>query len=203
MTLPSRKELEIIIELVWCQSACVHARSLLSCLTVCNPMDYSPSGSSVHGILQARIVKWVAISSSRGSSRPSDCNHISYVSCIGRWVLYHYPHLHLVVKGKSSHLLSWFPDPPSLIPKLHVMTTVTSATNAEEVKHNLITSILMLHPSLGLSKATNMAGGLGKPGSVGSSLCLWDRKKAVSLALSPSLSPVHPLICSYSHSLTC
>ena len=72
MTLPSRKELEIIIELVWCQSACVHARSLLSCLTVCNPMDYSPSGSSVHGILQARIVKWVAISSSRGSFWSTD-----------------------------------------------------------------------------------------------------------------------------------
>ena len=106
MTLPSRKELEIIIELVWCQSACVHAKSLQSCLTLCNPMDYSPSGSSVHGILQARIVKWVAISSSRGSSQLRDCNHISYVSCIGRWVLYHYPHLHLVIKGKSSHLLS-------------------------------------------------------------------------------------------------
>ena len=117
MTLPSRKELEIITELVWCQSACVHARSLLSCLTVCNPMDYSPSGSSVHGILQARIVKWVAISSSRGSSRPRDCNHISYVSCIGRWVLYHYPHLYLVVKGKSSHLLSWFPPLPKSDPK--------------------------------------------------------------------------------------
>ena len=38
------------------------------CLTLCNPMDYSPPGSSVHGILQARILEWVAISSSRGSS---------------------------------------------------------------------------------------------------------------------------------------
>ena len=166
-------------------------------------MDYSPSGSSVHGILQARIVKWVAISSSRGSSRLMDCNHISYVSCIGRWVLYHYPHLHLVIKGKSSHLWSWLFFLPSLIPKLHVLTTVTSATNAEEVKHNLMASILMLHPSFRLSKATNTAGGLGKTGSAGSSLCLWGRKKAVSLVLSPPLSPVHPLIYSYSHSLTC
>ena len=38
------------------------------CLTLCDPMDCSPPGSSVHGILQARIVEWVAISSSRGSS---------------------------------------------------------------------------------------------------------------------------------------
>ena len=39
-----------------------------SCLTLCDPMDYSPLGSSVHGILQARILEWVAISFSRGSS---------------------------------------------------------------------------------------------------------------------------------------
>ena len=39
-----------------------------SCPTLCNPMDNSPPGSSVHGIFQARILKWVAISSSRGSS---------------------------------------------------------------------------------------------------------------------------------------
>ena len=38
------------------------------CLTLCNPVDCSPLGSSVHGILQARILEWVAISSSRGSS---------------------------------------------------------------------------------------------------------------------------------------
>ena len=43
-----------------------------SCPTLCDPMDCSPPGSSVHGILQARILEWIAISSSRGSSRPSD-----------------------------------------------------------------------------------------------------------------------------------
>ena len=42
------------------------------CLTLCNSMGYSPSGSSVHRIFQARIVKGVAISSSRGSSGPRD-----------------------------------------------------------------------------------------------------------------------------------
>ena len=43
-----------------------------SCLTLCDPMDCSPPGSSAHGILQARILEWVAMPSSRGSSRPRD-----------------------------------------------------------------------------------------------------------------------------------
>ena len=43
----------------------------------CDPMDYSPPGSSVHGISRARILEWVAISLSRGSSRPRDQNCIS------------------------------------------------------------------------------------------------------------------------------
>ena len=46
-------------------------------------------GSSVHAILQARILEWVARASSRGSSRPRDRTGVSYISCIGRWVLYH------------------------------------------------------------------------------------------------------------------
>ena len=48
-----------------------------------DPMDCSPPGSSVHGILQARILQWVAISFSSGFSQPRDWTH---VSCIGRWV---------------------------------------------------------------------------------------------------------------------
>ena len=59
-----------------------------SCLTLCNPMDCSLPGSSVHGISQARIQKWVAISSPRGSSQPRDRNRISCISCIGRRFLY-------------------------------------------------------------------------------------------------------------------
>ena len=55
------------------------------CPTLCNLMDCSPPGSSVHGILQARILEWVAFSFSRGSSQPSDRTH---VSCIGRWILF-------------------------------------------------------------------------------------------------------------------
>ena len=51
-------------------------------LTLCKPMDYSPPGSSVHGILQVRILEWVAISSSRESSQPRDQTRISCVSGI-------------------------------------------------------------------------------------------------------------------------
>ena len=50
--------------------ACVRAKSLQLYLTLCNSMDCSPPGSSVHGIFQARILEWVAIPSSRGSSQP-------------------------------------------------------------------------------------------------------------------------------------
>ena len=67
---------------------CVCAKLLQSCPTLCNPVDCSLPGSSVHGILQARILEWVAMPSSRASSRARDQTHISYVSCIGRRVLY-------------------------------------------------------------------------------------------------------------------
>ena len=48
------------------------AKSLQSCLTLCDSVDCSPPGSSIHGILQARILAWVAMPSSSGSSRPRD-----------------------------------------------------------------------------------------------------------------------------------
>ena len=50
----------------------VLVKSLQSCPTLCDPMDCSPPGSSVHGISQGRIPEWVAIFSSRGSYRPRD-----------------------------------------------------------------------------------------------------------------------------------
>ena len=53
------------------------AKLLQSCLTLCDSMDVSPPGSSLHGILQARILACVAIPSSRGSSRPGDQTCIS------------------------------------------------------------------------------------------------------------------------------
>ena len=62
--------------LVWC------SRYVMS---DCFPMDCSQPGSSLHGILQARLLEWVFISFSRGSSQPKDRTH---VSCIGRQIFY-------------------------------------------------------------------------------------------------------------------
>ena len=62
-------------------NACMPPKSLQSCPTLCNAMDHSPPGFSVHGILQTRIQEWVAIPSSRGSSQPRDRTHISQISC--------------------------------------------------------------------------------------------------------------------------
>ena len=67
---------------------CGHAQSI-SCSILCDPMDCSPSGFSVHGIFQARILEWAAISYSWGSSQARDPNPVSCVSCIVRQILYH------------------------------------------------------------------------------------------------------------------
>ena len=60
-----------------------------SCPTLCDPMDSSPPGSSVHGIFQARILGWVAISYSRESFWPRDRTWVSCVFHIGRQILFH------------------------------------------------------------------------------------------------------------------
>ena len=73
----------------------VCVKSLQSCPILCHPMDCSPPDSSVHRILQARILEWIAVPFSRGSSPPRGGTCVSYVSCIGRQVL-----LRLVPSGK-------------------------------------------------------------------------------------------------------
>ena len=74
----------------------------------CYPMDCSPSGSSLHGIFQTRILEWVAISYSRGSSQPRDQTHVSCISCIGRHSL---PLCHLdTFKVDVSLSYPWIPD---------------------------------------------------------------------------------------------
>ena len=65
-----------------CVTLCMHAKSLQSCLTLWDPMGCSPPGSSVQGILQARILEWVAMPS-RGSSRPRDRTCICL--CLLHW----------------------------------------------------------------------------------------------------------------------
>ena len=68
---------------------CCSAKSPQARPTLCDPMDCSPPGSSVCEILQARILKWVAILFSRGSSQTRDWTWMCYLSCTGRKVLRH------------------------------------------------------------------------------------------------------------------
>ena len=72
------------------------AKSLQPSLTLCNPMDHSLPGSSVYGILLGRVLEWIAMPSSRGPSLPRDHARVSYISCFGRHVLYHWCHLAVV-----------------------------------------------------------------------------------------------------------
>ena len=70
-----------------------HLQSLLvtqSCLTLCDHMDCSPPGFSIHAIVQARILEWVAVSYPRRSSWSRDWTHISCISYVGRQILYHW-----------------------------------------------------------------------------------------------------------------
>ena len=85
-----------------CFHVSVHDKSLHLCPTLCDPMDCSPPGSSVQGILQAGILEWIAISFFRGSSRCKDRTHVSCISCIGRQILYNECHLWL-------EFISWPP----------------------------------------------------------------------------------------------
>ena len=71
----------------------MHAQSLHLGPTLWDPIDCSLPGPSVHGVIQARILEWIALPSSRGSSRPRDWTCVSYISCVGRQVLYRQSHL--------------------------------------------------------------------------------------------------------------
>ena len=90
----------------------LYVKLLQSRLTLCDPVNHIQPGSSVHGILQARILEWVAISFFTGSSQPRDR---TCISCIGRRSLYHWatrkPN-HFLIHRKQRHravssVLSW------------------------------------------------------------------------------------------------
>ena len=89
---------------------CLHAQSLQLCPTLCNPVDYSLPGSSVHGIFScrkathsvfSRILEWVAIPFSRGSSRPRDQTGVFRVTCIARGFFITEPLGNLLLKYPS------------------------------------------------------------------------------------------------------
>ena len=88
--------LQVLIEHLLCaspdlyiglDSVCAHSITQ-SCPPLCDTMVCSLPGSAIHGISQARTLQWVARPSSKGSCRPRDQTQVSYVSCIGRQILY-------------------------------------------------------------------------------------------------------------------
>ena len=104
------------------------AKSLQSCPTLWDPVDCSLPASSVHGILQARILEWVAMPSFRESYRPRDWTHVSCISCIGRWLLYHPGSPHTYFNGGQYFALQNFhpeimPSQVTLIGGLYSSTT--------------------------------------------------------------------------------
>ena len=83
-----------------CVCVCARTRSVTqSCLTLCNPIDCSLPGSSVHEIFQARILEKAAISYSRRSSWSQDQTRVSWVSCIGSQILYCWTTWEVLVMG--------------------------------------------------------------------------------------------------------
>ena len=123
-----------------------------ACLTLCNAMDLSPPGSSVYGILWARILEWVAMPSSRGHSWPRDQTRISYVSFIGRWVVAQ------MVKnlpssagdlvnpwiGKSPWRREWLPTPVFLPREFHGQRTLAGYRAGQT--EQLTLSLLLVPP---------------------------------------------------------
>ena len=74
----------------------VCAKSLQSCPALCGPVNCRPAGSSVRGVSQARMLEWVAMPSSRASSRPRDPPCFPGISCTGSWIRCHQRHLLLL-----------------------------------------------------------------------------------------------------------
>ena len=126
----------------------------LSCLTLCNPMDCSLPGSSVHGSFKARILEWVAISYSRGSSQPSDRTHVYYVGIL-HWQVDSLPLHHLgsptycfddqakAVTAQLEVLINLLYSPDSAPLDFHLFQTLQNSLNGkncnslEEYKRHL------------------------------------------------------------------
>ena len=91
----------------------MHARSLQSCLTLCDPMDYSLPGSTIYGIFQARILEWVVISFSK--------YHVCYVLILWRCVL------------KNLRAMSWSLQLPNVSAKKKMFLIYKDETNVTNV----------------------------------------------------------------------
>ena len=110
-SLPKKKSIyrcDIVLDCI----AYVCAKSLQPCPAVCDPMDCSPPGSSDNGILQARILEWVAMPSSRAPAWPRNLTHISSVFCIG-WHVFFFFTTSTIWKPTMLHCA-----PPSPLPSM-------------------------------------------------------------------------------------
>ena len=127
-------------------------------LIFCDPVDYSPPCSSVHGIFQTRVLKWVVISHSRGSSRPRDRTCISCVSCIGRQILYHFAtwEAQTFVGGVQSlshvrlFVTPWTAAPQASLstPNSHNLLRLMSIGSVMPSNHLVLSHPLFLLPSI-------------------------------------------------------
>ena len=102
-----------VIELNWTEYMYAAAKSLQSCLTLCNPLNSSPPGSPVPGILQARILDWFTISFSRGSSWARNQFPVSCI--VVKWALaqfLEFPTTSSKLLEYSSHSLTYETDNP-------------------------------------------------------------------------------------------
>ena len=147
----SNPESYFIFLIEYCCCCCCCSLVATSCLTFCNPMGYSLPNSSVHGISQARILVWVAISFSTGSSWLRDGTH---VSCIGRQILYcwasmeaplgkvtYYKKIQLpLLLNLYSQRVSWFvTSPPQLY--LSRMESQFKILNSKSLKISIVINI--------------------------------------------------------------
>ena len=121
-------------------TVCIRAKSFQSCPPLCDLMDCSPPGSTVHGILQARILGRAAMPSSRGSSQPRDWTRVSYVFCIGGWVLYQWGHKESdTTEPLNWTKLNWTPWKPDVVLLLHRIVEINMENSQEylHIKHFL------------------------------------------------------------------
>ena len=124
-----------------CAYVCI--RVIQSWPPLCNPKDCSPPGSSVHGILQPKILEWVVISFSRDSSPPRDWTRISHSSWIGRQILYHWANweTHSYTLGVSLFIRTqviWNQDPTLKL--VHVIEWQVDKQNIVNIQRNSIST---------------------------------------------------------------
>ena len=119
-----------------------------SCSTLCDPIDCSPPGSSVHGLFQARLLEWAALSSSRGSSWSRDQTDLLYL-LLGRHILYHgttFSTRHLILcpysNGKTTKadmfslntFKTWLTPKLILILHVHILMKLKDAVRTKELR---------------------------------------------------------------------